>query len=278
MHINYSKLMKEKIQALKNRLFDENTCQSLGYYVYMLVDPRNNRPFYVGKGTNNRVFDHILQALNNCSEKKNEKLDTIRSIYNDGFEVEFLIVHHALDEKSALLVESSLIDTLNKMSVDVSLTNIQSGHDVVHGLRNDIEIRGIYNAKHIDKLPDNCVVININRVYKRGAKSEEIYNMVSGNWVIAKWRLPIIKYILAEYRGLILDVFKVSQWESVTCNYQSKSNGERERIRYKFTKDTIEEDIRNQFIGKKIPYFNKQFPLIYPERINKEMINEENQN
>lgn len=79
--------MKEKVQALKNKIFDENTCLKLGYYVYMLVDPRDNRPFYVGKGTNNRVFDHILQALNDCTGIKNEKFETIRSIYNSGLEV-----------------------------------------------------------------------------------------------------------------------------------------------------------------------------------------------
>lgn len=31
----------------------------LGYYVYLYIDPRDNRPFYVGKGKNNRVFAHL---------------------------------------------------------------------------------------------------------------------------------------------------------------------------------------------------------------------------
>lgn len=29
-------------------MFDEKTQQALGHYVYMLIDPRNNKPFYVG--------------------------------------------------------------------------------------------------------------------------------------------------------------------------------------------------------------------------------------
>ena len=53
-------------------MFDEKTQQALGYYVYMLIDPSNNKPFYVGKGKNNRVFDHIEYAFKNpsdCSDK-----------------------------------------------------------------------------------------------------------------------------------------------------------------------------------------------------------------
>lgn len=270
--------MKEKIQALKKKFFDTKTCHELRYYVYMLVDPRTNTPFYVGKGMENRVFDHILQALDSCPDTKNEKFDTIKSIYNSGLEVEFLIVHHALCEESAFLIESSLIDVLKKVKVDVKLTNIQSGHDVEHGLKNDVEIRGMYNTEFIDELPENCVVININKKYRSGAKSEDIYNMVRGDWVIAKCRLDKVKYVLAEYKGLILDVFKVSEWDEVNRKYQSKTKGERERIRHRFTKDAIEEDFKNKFIGKKLPCFNKQFPLIYPERINKEINNEKNQN
>ena len=34
------------------------------YYVYCLVDPRNNQPFYIGKGKDNRVFAHRQAALN----------------------------------------------------------------------------------------------------------------------------------------------------------------------------------------------------------------------
>ena len=43
--------------------FSDETAERLGYYVYRLIDPRNGRTFYVGKGKGNRVFEHIKCAL-----------------------------------------------------------------------------------------------------------------------------------------------------------------------------------------------------------------------
>ena len=42
--------------------FSVTTIEKIGYYVYRLIDPRNGETFYVGKGKNNRVFDHVAWA------------------------------------------------------------------------------------------------------------------------------------------------------------------------------------------------------------------------
>ena len=43
--------------------FSPEVCKELDYYVYRLIDPRNGETFYVGKGKDNRVFEHVKQAL-----------------------------------------------------------------------------------------------------------------------------------------------------------------------------------------------------------------------
>jgi hypothetical protein len=39
-----------RVQREIGMRFDENTSQKLQYYVYALIDPRDKKPFYIGKG------------------------------------------------------------------------------------------------------------------------------------------------------------------------------------------------------------------------------------
>ena len=52
--------------------FSEKAIESLnGFYVYALIDPRNEKVFYIGKGTGNRVFSHEIESgKSRDSEKK----------------------------------------------------------------------------------------------------------------------------------------------------------------------------------------------------------------
>ena len=45
--------------------FSQKTQEELKYYVYILIDPRDNKIFYVGKGYGNRVFFHINEVIFN---------------------------------------------------------------------------------------------------------------------------------------------------------------------------------------------------------------------
>ena len=73
------KLLKEE-QNSPVKSFSEKALDALnGYYVYALVDPRNDKVFYIGKGIGNRVFSHELESGKSPSSEK-KKLHKIRDI------------------------------------------------------------------------------------------------------------------------------------------------------------------------------------------------------
>lgn len=79
-------------------MFNKIVIEHLGYFVYCLVDPRDKKIFYIGKGCGNRVFAHANDALN--EELHSLKLDTIRAIRHYGLQVEYYILRHNLTDKN----------------------------------------------------------------------------------------------------------------------------------------------------------------------------------
>lgn len=250
-------------------MFDEKTCKQLGYYVYMLIDPNDNKPFYVGKGQNNRVFEHIEYAKNNPGISS-DKCDKIRKIGAEN--VKHVILTHGLaSEKEAYKVESVAIDLLNY--VGLNLTNEVSGHHVAEsGIMTTDEIKRLYNAERLDKIGDNCIVININRQYNRAMGDEAIYKKTKEAWRIGKKRLKNIKYVLSEYRGLIIQVFKVEGWYEVQRKYGVNSKNRGTYTAYGFNGTVAEDNIRNLYINKSIAdrkVKGRSNPISYAESINK---------
>jgi hypothetical protein len=146
-------------------MFDEKTRQELKYYVYMLLDPEVNKPFYVGKCIDNRVFNHLDCALYDF-DAINAKYDKIREISQKGQVVKLIIVRHGLSENEAYQIEASLIDSLTYCGL--FLSNKVGGHNSVDkGLMTSEEIKILYNAQPLDKIGDDCILININIKYKR---------------------------------------------------------------------------------------------------------------
>jgi len=50
-------------------MFDLSTIERLKYYVYALIDPRNNKPFYIGKGKDNRIYNHVNNAIKHIKKR-----------------------------------------------------------------------------------------------------------------------------------------------------------------------------------------------------------------
>ena len=95
------------------------------YYVYELIDPRVNLPFYVGKGKNDRVYFHLSEKSRAKSENK-RKYNKIQKIRENGHEPEIKIVKYFENENDAYDYEEMLIEKYGRMRYDDNgiLTNI----------------------------------------------------------------------------------------------------------------------------------------------------------
>lgn len=193
-------------------MFDEKTQQKLKSYVYMLLDPQDDKPFYVGKGIDNRVFNHLACALAD-TDTSTAKYDKIREIIQRDEAVKHVIVRHGLTENEAFQIEASLIDTLTYCGL--LLSNIVGGHNSIEkGLRTSEEIIRLYNAQPLDEIGVDCVLININKTYERGNGTNPIYQATKETWFKIGDMLDR-KYVLSEYKGLIVEVFEVvGKWYS----------------------------------------------------------------
>lgn len=259
------------IKTLKNHImFDEKTMAQLGHYVYMLVDSRDGKPFYVGKGQNNRVFDHIRFAYD-YPDVTSDKCDMIRAIGAEN--VKHVILTHGLaSENEAYKIEAIAIDLLNY--VGISLSNEVSGHEVAEsGIMTTDEIKRLYSAERLDKISDECVIININGQYNRAMDYEAIYKATREAWRIGRKRTKILKYVLSEYRGLIVEVFEVDKWYEVERTYGLKCrNAGKKYIAYGFNGKRAPDYIRNLYINKSIvdrKVKGRANPISYAESINK---------
>ena len=202
--------------------FSELTLQKLNregaYYVYGLIDPRNNRLFYIGKGTGNRVFQHVAESDKNPESEK-VKLKTIKEIENSKSHVEHILINWGLKEAEAFAAEASLINLMNYIS-DISLSNIIAGHHC-EGCLSVEEIERKYGAGllNAEDVQHKVLVIKVNKLYNRHLSNQEIYDIVRGVWRADINRVEQAEYIFGVYNNLIIGCYKPDKWYKVSeCN------------------------------------------------------------
>ena len=221
----------------------QSTIEKLGYYVYLLIDPRDNKVFYVGKGKGNRINQHLLGALDDKTNET-EKIKKIREIQNAGLEVKHSVLRHELTEKEAFEVESAVIDVLGKDK----LTNLVKGHNSEDkGLMKLEDIKIKYEAEDAI-IEEPAILININNLYQRDMTENEIYEATRKSWRINIDRILNIKISCSVYRGIIREVFLIEKWLP-----SPEVEG-----RYMFQGKVAPKDARDKYLNKSVSKYWKQ--------------------
>lgn len=232
--------------------FNQKALENLGYYVYKLIDPRNGKVFYIGKGKGNRVYDHVQGANLELDKEENInlKLLTINEIKNEGLEVIHIIHRYGLTEKEAFEVEAALIDEYT------GLTNIQSGHNSDYGPLNTEQINKKYSLEEIEEFDeeDKVLIIKIRRTSLE-EHDNNYYETCRKSWVINKSRVDSVKQVVAVLDGVVKAVYKVNgPWIQDTENER----------RYLFEgEEIVDSKYKNKLIPAKYREKGKANPIQY---------------
>lgn len=161
------------------------------YYVYKLTDPRTGWPFYIGKGTGGRTWQHLTvdrdvagrllhaegeriadderdgTASKTAADDERIELSAARrrvqDIRDDGLEpgVEWLISNDGKDmgESTAFAVEAALIDLLRSLPVEDAdrIVNKVSGHRYAFGAH--ASLAAVAGAQRVDVPADRDFVV-----------------------------------------------------------------------------------------------------------------------
>jgi len=236
--------------------FSQSTIEKIGFYVYILVNPQNNKIFYVGKGKGNRIFDHINCEIDNQAE--NEKFKIIEEIKKSNKEVKLYIVRHgSKDEKIAYEIEATLIDLLTHRDFKhlSEITNILAGHYTwERGIKTVEEIEQLYTVEELTEVKHNLLIININKTYNP-EKEKNLYEATRKSWRLNEKNLEKIDFVLAEYKGIVRAIFKPEKWYST----------EDKKRKYFEGKEVMDEEIKKLYLNKRISKKGKgqQNPIFY---------------
>jgi len=242
----------------KSQRFSKRVCARLKYYVYAYLDPREGKPFYIGQGSKNRVFDHLKE------DSDKEKVKKIRELDSLGLKPIIYILRHGLTASEAILVESVAIDLLGVEN----LTNCVRGHHSRKLGRMSVdEIIRIYDADEVT-ITEPSILIRINKAYVPNMSARELYEKTRSCWKLSKQREKA-KYAMAVFDGVILEVYRIEAWlpggSTFGEDYHKGRNLEHAKARYEFV-GQIAYEIRDKYIGKSVRHLwpqGAQYPILY---------------
>ena len=253
--------------------FKPGVAEKLKHYVYRLVDPRDGSTFYVGKGTGDRVFNHVNGMSNH--EEESEKHERIVAIRLAGLQPIHLIHRHSMeDEATAHAVEAAIMDSYP------GLTNVVVGHGTRDfGLADAEQLNRRYAVEEVPvegspakqasvaehreatrEVPLDAPVVTIKITQAvLDERGSDVYETVRRRWVMSAGRRAMLNstphYVLAILKQQCIAVYAVGRggWKPDPKLVDG-------RRRYYFTGEEADKEAQARYVGKRYSD-GAQFPV-----------------
>ena len=229
---------RQEIDSFPPEVVDE-----LKTYVYRLIDPRNGETFYIGKGTGNRVFAHIIAERNLEGDEADNKLTRIRQIRLAGFDVAHVIHRHGMDDNTAFEVEAALIDAYPGLENAVGGAG-SNDYGAMHA--REIIIR--YGAEPANFDNVRVMLISVNRT---APVASSLYEATRYAWIVNKTRAEQAEVILSTVQGLIKGAFVADAWLEATAENFPEREPVPGRLGFRGREAPVE--IGRLYVGKRVP-------------------------
>lgn len=240
--------------------FNPSEIEKLGSYVYVYNDPRNNSPFYVGKGRGNRAFDHLKDKSETLKVKR------IEEIHAAGLKPRIEILASGLDEATALKVEAAAIDLIGIGN----LTNAQIGHNARQFGRKSIDtVHAELSAKKVERFEHNMVLIKINQTYGDASETSAmaLYDATRGTWRVGRASVDKTDYAAAIFGGVIREVYRVAKWlPAESTLYLDPNRNLEPNDRLEFVGRIAEDEVRVKYRWRSVAELYKRGaanPIMY---------------
>jgi len=234
--------------------FPSGIFSKLGTYVYLYIDPRDNRVFYVGKGAGNRAFSHL------SNDTESEKVRYIQLLREQKIEPRIEILVHGLTDAAAKKVEASTIDLLGIEN----LTNVQRGYESrSYGRMDCDQIVSLYVHKKVD-ITEPCILIKINKSFRYGMSPVELYDATRSAWPLSSDKDKAL-YAMAVYQGVVQEVYSIAGWfkNNITLNTRKNIAEPGKEGRWEFVGNLAPEKIRKKYLLADVSDYGTRFPVYY---------------
>ena len=238
----------------KIKKFSDSTLSVLNngerrFYVYCLTDLKKDKILYIGKGCDNRIFEHEQAARSQDGDIDVPARKAIAKCKKLG---RYIISYH-LTEAEAQTAETTLIHFV-KSVLGKKLKNKSAGCGA-GGIRAEaLDDRFKFTPCPLDNLnPDGLVLaVKIHDAFDLDTDEELDYrfdnqddaNLKSrtlGNWVIGKDAASKVKYIIGIHTGLqnaVVSAYEVDGFETL----EETKNGKKQ-TRYRFRTTSRSEEV-----------------------------------
>ena len=217
------------------------------WYVYVYRDPKDFKPFYIGKGTDLRAFSH---AKGYGSKNTMCKIESIRKRRQEPI-VE--IVAKNLSQEVALYIEMALIEFIGI----ANLTNKQRGRGwKQHGsiVASQLQAHLVGESLTVENFKGfPTIVFRINKLYQHNMAPVELYDITRCCWGVNLSKAKRCKYAMAAYEGRILEIYEIIEWFDAGTTFMIRGLSGPVGNRKEFVGRVCEnQKVRKRFLGKSI--------------------------